>query len=135
MQPYFPAPKGEAPAQYTMRKIAPRKVWPIIAFGASIGCWYEHISRTACLLLSKNHRLLEFLTKLLTRNRYAFFYFPFFPNYLYIIIIIIISIPMLHRKPSPVLISVSNHVLNFLFHYLCNLFCIAKNYNCKHHII
>ncbi|KAG6431498.1 hypothetical protein SASPL_109577 [Salvia splendens] len=66
--PYFPAPKGEAPAQYTMRRIAPRRVWPVIAFGASIGCWYEHISRTACLVLSKNHRLLEFLTKLLTRN-------------------------------------------------------------------
>ncbi|KAL1548043.1 putative lysophospholipase BODYGUARD 1 [Salvia divinorum] len=67
--PYFPAPKGVAPAQYTMRRIAPRRVWPVIAFGASIGCWYEHISRTACLVLSKNHRLLEFLTKLLTRNR------------------------------------------------------------------
>lgn len=67
--PYFPAPKGELPAQYTMRRIGPRRVWPVIAFGASIGCWYEHISRTACLVLSKNHRLWEFLTKLLTRNR------------------------------------------------------------------
>ncbi|KAH6817969.1 alpha/beta-Hydrolases superfamily protein [Perilla frutescens var. frutescens] len=68
-KPYFPAPKGEVPAQYTMRRIAPRRVWPVIAFGASIGCWYEHISRTACLVLSKHHRLWEFLTKLLTRNR------------------------------------------------------------------
>lgn len=67
--PYFPAPKGELPAQYTMRRIGPRRVWPVIAFGASIGCWYEHISRTACLVLSKNHRLWEFLAKLLTRNR------------------------------------------------------------------
>nr|XP_009598193.1 probable lysophospholipase BODYGUARD 3 [Nicotiana tomentosiformis] len=52
-----------------MRRIAPRRIWPPIAFGASIACWYEHVSRTICLLICKNHRLWEFLTKLLTRNR------------------------------------------------------------------
>ncbi|CAL5376096.1 unnamed protein product [Camellia sinensis] len=67
--PYFPVPKGEQATQYLMRKLAPRRVWPLIAFGASIACWYEHISRTACLLICKNHRLWEFLTKLVTRNR------------------------------------------------------------------
>ncbi|KAF8379795.1 hypothetical protein HHK36_029244 [Tetracentron sinense] len=67
--PYFPAPKGEQATQYVMRRIAPRRVWPLIAFGASIACWYEHISRTVCLLICKNHRLWEFLTKLVTRNR------------------------------------------------------------------
>ncbi|CAN4075858.1 unnamed protein product [Withania somnifera] len=67
--PYFPAPKGEQATQYMMRRIAPRRVWPAIAFGASIACWYEHISRTICLLICKNHRLWEFLTRLLTRNR------------------------------------------------------------------
>ncbi|KAM3267040.1 putative lysophospholipase BODYGUARD 3 isoform X1 [Capsicum annuum] len=67
--PYFPAPKGEQATQYMMRRIAPRRVWPAIAFGASIACWYEHVSRTICLLICKNHRLWEFLTKLLTRNR------------------------------------------------------------------
>lgn len=67
--PYFPAPKGEQATQYVMRRVAPRRVWPMIAFGASIACWYEHISRTICLLICKNHRLWEFLTKLLTRNR------------------------------------------------------------------
>ncbi|KAK4349712.1 hypothetical protein RND71_032467 [Anisodus tanguticus] len=66
--PYFPAPKGEQATQYMMRRIAPRRVWPAIAFGASIACWYEHVSRTICLLICKNHRLWEFLTKLLTRN-------------------------------------------------------------------
>ncbi|KAL9258381.1 putative lysophospholipase BODYGUARD 1 [Drosera capensis] len=59
-----------APAtQYVMRRVAPRRVWPPIAMGASIACWYEHISRTAVLLISKNHRFLEFLLRLLTRNR------------------------------------------------------------------
>ncbi|XP_075484728.1 putative lysophospholipase BODYGUARD 3 [Primulina tabacum] len=67
--PYFPAPKGEQPAQYTMRKVAPRRVWPLISFGASVACWYEHLSRTVCILLARNHRLWDFLTKLITRNR------------------------------------------------------------------
>ncbi|XP_076939064.1 putative lysophospholipase BODYGUARD 1 [Bidens hawaiensis] len=67
--PYFPTPKGEDAAQYMMRKVAPRQVWPLIAFGASMACWYEHVSRTICLLICKHHRTWEFLTKLITRNR------------------------------------------------------------------
>lgn len=67
--PYFPVPTGEQPTQYLMRKLAPRRVWPLIAFGASLACWYEHISRTICLLICKNHRLWDFIAKLLTRNR------------------------------------------------------------------
>ncbi|XP_047968175.1 probable lysophospholipase BODYGUARD 1 [Salvia hispanica] len=67
--PYFPTPKGEAATQYMMKRVAPRRVWPVIAFGASMACWYEHISRTICLVICKNHRIWEFLTKLLTRNR------------------------------------------------------------------
>ncbi|PWA38034.1 alpha/Beta hydrolase fold protein [Artemisia annua] len=67
--PYFPTPKGEEPTQYMMRKVAPRQVWPLIAFGASMACWYEHVSRTICLLICKHHRTWEFLTKLITRNR------------------------------------------------------------------
>ncbi|XP_068306423.1 probable lysophospholipase BODYGUARD 3 [Pyrus communis] len=67
--PYYPIPKGEQATQYVMRRVAPRRVWPVIAFGASIACWYEHISRTICLLICKNHRFVEFLTKLITRNR------------------------------------------------------------------
>ncbi|PWA48711.1 alpha/beta-Hydrolases superfamily protein [Artemisia annua] len=67
--PFFPTPKGEQATQYMMRKVAPRRVWPLIAFGASLACWYEHVSRTICLLICKNHRIWEFLTKLITRNR------------------------------------------------------------------
>ncbi|RDY07460.1 putative lysophospholipase BODYGUARD 3, partial [Mucuna pruriens] len=68
--PFYPVPKGEAQAtQYVMRKVAPRRVWPPMAFGASLVCWYEHITRLICLLICKNHRLWEFLAKLITRNR------------------------------------------------------------------
>ncbi|KAH0975130.1 hypothetical protein GBA52_017029 [Prunus armeniaca] len=77
--PYYPIPKGEQATQYVMRRVAPRRVWPVIAFGASIACWYEHISRTICLLICKNHRIVEFLTKLVTRNRIrTFLYEGFF---------------------------------------------------------
>lgn len=67
--PYFPVPKGEQATQFVLRRVAPRRVWPLIAFGASIACWYEHISRTICLLICKNHRLWEFMAKQITRNR------------------------------------------------------------------
>ncbi|KAJ6804505.1 putative lysophospholipase BODYGUARD 3 [Iris pallida] len=67
--PYFPVPNGEQGTQYVLRRVAPRQVWPLIAMGASIACWYEHISRTICLLICKNHRLWEFLFKLITMNR------------------------------------------------------------------
>ncbi|CAJ1976343.1 unnamed protein product [Sphenostylis stenocarpa] len=68
--PFYPVPKGEAqPTQYVMRKVAPRRVWPPMAFGASLACWYEHITRVICLVICKNHRVWEFLTKLITRNR------------------------------------------------------------------
>ncbi|CAN7008910.1 hypothetical protein IGI04_011161 [Brassica rapa subsp. trilocularis] len=67
--PYHPVPTTEAePRQYVMKKVAPRRIWPPIAFGASMACWYEHISRTICLLICKNHRLWQFLAKLITRN-------------------------------------------------------------------
>ncbi|KAI4368023.1 hypothetical protein MLD38_016635 [Melastoma candidum] len=67
--PYFPVPEGEHATQYMMRRVAPRRVWPLIGFGASMACWYEHISRTICLLICKNHRIWEFLAKLIIRNR------------------------------------------------------------------
>ncbi|KAJ7004351.1 hypothetical protein NC653_009275 [Populus alba x Populus x berolinensis] len=67
--PYYKVPKGVQATQHVMKQVAPRRVWPLITFGASIACWYEHITRAVCLVLSKNHRLWEFLTKLVTRNR------------------------------------------------------------------
>ncbi|KAL0711894.1 hypothetical protein Bca4012_018872 [Brassica carinata] len=38
--PYHPVPATEAePRQYVMKKVAPRRIWPPIAFGASMACW------------------------------------------------------------------------------------------------
>ncbi|KAJ6705348.1 HYDROLASE [Salix purpurea] len=67
--PYYKVPKGALAAQHVMKQVAPRRVWPPITFGASIACWYEHITRAVCLVICKNHRLWEFLTKLVTQNR------------------------------------------------------------------
>lgn len=74
LQPYYSVPKGVQGTQYVMRRVAPKEVWPPMAFGASVASWYEHISRTVSLVLCKNHHLLEFLTRLLTGNRYSFIY-------------------------------------------------------------
>ncbi|PKI51697.1 hypothetical protein CRG98_027860 [Punica granatum] len=76
--PYYQVPKGAQATQYVMRRLAPRRVWPPIAFGASLVCWYEHITRTACLVICKNHRFWESLTKLVTRNRIRTFLFDVF---------------------------------------------------------
>ncbi|KAL8138902.1 hypothetical protein V2J09_004903 [Rumex salicifolius] len=54
--PYFKVPKGEAATQYVMKRVAPRRVWPPLTLGVSIACWYEHISRTICLLICRQHR-------------------------------------------------------------------------------
>ncbi|RCV20012.1 hypothetical protein SEVIR_4G021300v4 [Setaria viridis] len=69
--PYFPVPESEAGAatQYVMRRVAPRRVWPPIAFGASMACWYEHVSRTICLTICRHHRVWDRLFRILTRNR------------------------------------------------------------------
>ena len=71
VQPYFPVPESEAGAatQYVMRRVAPRRVWPPIAFGASMACWYEHVSRTICLTICRHHRVWDRLFRILTRNR------------------------------------------------------------------
>lgn len=67
--PYFPAREGEEGELAVMRRVAPRKVWPPMAFAASMACWYEHVSRTICLLICRQHRLWDFIFRLLTLNR------------------------------------------------------------------
>lgn len=77
VQPYFPVPEtvsaagAGAAAQYVMRKVAPRRVWPPIAFGGSMACWYEHVSRTICLTICRQHRVWDRLFRIFTRNRYT----------------------------------------------------------------
>jgi pimeloyl-ACP methyl ester carboxylesterase len=71
MQPYFPVPRGEVGTQYVLRTVAPRRVWPAIAFGASVACWYEHLSRTVSIVLCKHHRLWELAFRVFTLYRYV----------------------------------------------------------------
>ncbi|KAJ1296486.1 hypothetical protein BS78_01G304500 [Paspalum vaginatum] len=67
--PYFPVPRGEVGTQYVLRTVAPRRVWPAIAFGASVACWYEHLSRTVSIVLCKHHRLWELAFRVFTLYR------------------------------------------------------------------
>lgn len=67
--PYFPAAEGEEGGLAVMRKVAPRRVWPPMAFAASMACWYEHVSRTICLVICRQHRLWDFIFRILTLNR------------------------------------------------------------------
>ncbi|PAN48789.1 hypothetical protein PAHAL_9G405200 [Panicum hallii] len=67
--PYFPVPRGEVGTQYVLRTVAPRRVWPPIAFGASVACWYEHLSRTVSIVLCKHHRLWELAFRVFTLYR------------------------------------------------------------------
>ncbi|GLJ54374.1 hypothetical protein SUGI_1167560 [Cryptomeria japonica] len=67
--PYFPVPCGVEGSDFVLRQLAPKKVWPPIAFGASIASWYEHVSRTVCLLICKQHRFWDFIARQITRNR------------------------------------------------------------------
>ncbi|XP_020582708.1 LOW QUALITY PROTEIN: probable lysophospholipase BODYGUARD 3 [Phalaenopsis equestris] len=66
--PYFPGCEGNG-EQAVMRKVAPRRVWPPMAFAASMACWYEHVSRTICLVICRQHRLWNYIFRLLTFNR------------------------------------------------------------------
>ncbi|KAF2601289.1 hypothetical protein F2Q70_00027496 [Brassica cretica] len=68
--PFYKVPKGVNPAQYVMRKVAPKNIWPPMQFGASLISWYEHLGRTVCLVLCKSHRLVDSLTRLFTLNRF-----------------------------------------------------------------
>ncbi|KAL6009649.1 hypothetical protein ACLOJK_000078 [Asimina triloba] len=66
--PYFPSPKDKA-SQTMLNRLAKRRVWPPLLFGASFMSWYEHLGRSVCLLVCKNHRTWESIIKLLTRKR------------------------------------------------------------------
>ncbi|PKU74268.1 probable lysophospholipase BODYGUARD 3 [Dendrobium catenatum] len=66
--PYFPGGEGDG-GQAVMRRVAPRRVWPPMVFAASMACWYEHVSRTICLVICRQHRLWNYIFRLLTLNR------------------------------------------------------------------
>ncbi|KAG0625349.1 hypothetical protein M758_2G047600 [Ceratodon purpureus] len=57
--PYYPAMPGSQPSSHILWKVAPRKIWPVFAFGPSFMSWYEHLGRVVCLVVCKNHRFWE----------------------------------------------------------------------------
>ncbi|KAL6896635.1 hypothetical protein ACP4OV_007207 [Aristida adscensionis] len=66
--PYFPACEQEA-SRVALRRLAAKKLWPPLLFVSSVMSWYEHIGRTVCLLVCKNHLRWEWLIRLLTGKR------------------------------------------------------------------
>uniref|UniRef100_A0A0A9F0U4 Uncharacterized protein n=1 Tax=Arundo donax TaxID=35708 RepID=A0A0A9F0U4_ARUDO len=44
--------------QYVLRTVAPRRVWPAIAFRASMACWYKHLSHTVSTSSCDTNRCL-----------------------------------------------------------------------------
>uniref|UniRef100_A0A0A9B2U5 AB hydrolase-1 domain-containing protein n=1 Tax=Arundo donax TaxID=35708 RepID=A0A0A9B2U5_ARUDO len=66
--PYF-LPCEQKASQVALSRLAEKKLWPPLLFGSAVMSWYEHIGRTVCFFLCKNHLVWEWLFKLLTRKR------------------------------------------------------------------
>ncbi|KAM0913469.1 hypothetical protein ACQ4PT_012139 [Festuca glaucescens] len=66
--PYF-LPCEEKASQVALSRLAERKLWPPLVFGTAVMSWYEHIGRTVCFVICKNHRVWEWLIRILTRKR------------------------------------------------------------------
>lgn len=68
--PYFPASKDTTSARVmVLGKVAERKLWPPLSFGSAVMSWYEHLGRCVCFLICRNHRIWEWILKLLIRKR------------------------------------------------------------------
>jgi hypothetical protein len=68
LQPYF-LPCEERASQVALTRLAEKKLWPPLVFGTAVMSWYEHIGRTVCFVICKNHRVWEWLIRILTRKR------------------------------------------------------------------
>ncbi|GMH26696.1 hypothetical protein Nepgr_028539 [Nepenthes gracilis] len=66
--PYFPS-SVEGASLSALNKIAGKRLWPPLLFGAALMSWYEHLGRTVCFLVCRNHGLWESILRLLTRKR------------------------------------------------------------------
>ncbi|XXG52491.1 hypothetical protein AAC387_Pa03g0812 [Persea americana] len=66
--PFFPSTKEKA--SYTaLNRLAQRKLWPPLLFGSSVMSWYEHVGRSVCFLICRNHRKWEWILRLIRRKR------------------------------------------------------------------
>ena len=68
LQPYF-LPCEEKASQVALSRLAEKKLWPPLLFGSAVMSWYEHIGRTVCFVVCKNHRVWEWLIRIVTRTR------------------------------------------------------------------
>ncbi|XP_077234501.1 putative lysophospholipase BODYGUARD 4 [Tasmannia lanceolata] len=66
--PYFPSTKENA-SHTALNRLAQRRLWPPLLFGASIMACYEHLGRTVCFIICRNHKKWERMLKLLTLKR------------------------------------------------------------------
>ncbi|KAG8367739.1 hypothetical protein BUALT_Bualt16G0104200 [Buddleja alternifolia] len=66
--PYFSSSKGDA-SSVALKKLATRRVWPLLLFGSAFMSWYEHLGRCVCFLICRNHKTWEWILKRLTRKR------------------------------------------------------------------
>ncbi|CAN6186128.1 unnamed protein product [Urochloa humidicola] len=66
--PYF-LPCEQKASQVALSRLAEKKLWPPLLFGSAVMSWYEHVGRTVCFLVCRNHLLWEWLLRLLTRNK------------------------------------------------------------------
>ncbi|KAF7013869.1 hypothetical protein CFC21_027916 [Triticum aestivum] len=66
--PLYFLPCEERASQVALRRLAEKKLWPPLLFGSAVMSWYEHIGRTICFVVCKNHRFWEWLIKILTRT-------------------------------------------------------------------
>ncbi|CAN6479803.1 unnamed protein product [Victoria cruziana] len=67
--PYFPASSEEAASRTMMSRLARKRIWPFQSFFSSVMTWYEHVGRTVCFIVCRNHRTWERVFKFLTRTR------------------------------------------------------------------
>ncbi|KAI3844303.1 hypothetical protein MKX03_032195 [Papaver bracteatum] len=72
--PYFPSSKEQASLN-ALNRLAERKIWPPLLFGSSVMSWYEHVGRSICFIICRNHRTWEWILKLVTRKRELSFLF------------------------------------------------------------
>ncbi|CAL1356671.1 unnamed protein product [Linum trigynum] len=71
--PYLARSEEEESSLRALEKIAKKRLWPPLMFGAALMSWYEHLGRCVCFLVCRNHRAWEKLLMLLTRSRNVHF--------------------------------------------------------------
>ncbi|KAL7610451.1 hypothetical protein Lser_V15G09988 [Lactuca serriola] len=67
--PCFLSSGEEDATQIALKKLAYKRLWPPLSFGASFMTWYEHLGRCVCFFVCRYHTTWEKILKLITRQR------------------------------------------------------------------